>query len=71
MPDIMVLCPTVGAVVPTGVTTEVVKFESILDVAIPFRCPACLKTHKWRPIMAWVAKGRPRNRMRLVVQGGD
>jgi hypothetical protein len=29
MPDIMVRCPTVGAVVPTGVTTEVVKFECI------------------------------------------
>ena len=71
MPDIMVRCPTVGAVVPTGVTTEVVKFESIPDIAIPFRCPACLKTHKWRPIMAWVDKGRRRNRMRLVVQGGD
>jgi hypothetical protein len=71
MPDIMVRCPTVGAAVPTGVTTEVVKFEYIPDIAIPFRCPACLKTHKWRPIMAWVHKGRPRNRMRLVVQGRD
>jgi len=39
MPDIMVRCPTVGAAVPTGVTTEVVKFESIPDIAIPFCCP--------------------------------
>jgi hypothetical protein len=35
MLDIMVRCPTVGAVVPTGVTTEVVKFESIPAVGLP------------------------------------
>ena len=68
MPDIMVRCPTIGAVVPTGVTTEVVKFESIPDIAIPFRCPACLKTHTWRPITAWVNKDRLRHHVRLVVQ---
>ena len=71
MPDIMVRCPTVGAVVPTGVTTEVVKFESIPDIAIPFRCPACLKMHEWRPITAWVDKAdkdHRRQHVRLVVQ---
>jgi len=26
MPDIMVRCPTVGTAVPTGLTTEAVKF---------------------------------------------
>jgi hypothetical protein len=71
MPDIMVRCPTVGVVVPTGVTTEVVKFESIPDIAIPFRCPACLKMHEWRPITAWVDKDRLRHRVRLVVQKRD
>jgi hypothetical protein len=71
MPDIMVRCRTLGTAVPTVLTTEAVKFESIPDIAMPFRCPACLKMHEWRPITAWVDKGRPRNRMRLVVQGGD
>ena len=66
MPDIMARCPTLGTNVPTGLTTEAVKFESIPDIAIPFRCPACLKMHNWRPTTAWVDKGRPRNRLRLV-----
>ena len=69
MPDIMVRCPTLGTGVPTGLTTEAVKFESIPDIAIPFRCSGCLKMHQWRPITAWVDKGRPRQRLRLVVQG--
>jgi hypothetical protein len=71
MKDIMVRCPTFGMGVPTGLTTEDVKFESIPDVAIPFRCPACRKTHEWRPITAWVDKGHPRKRGLLVVQGRD
>ena len=69
MPDIMVRCPTLGTGVPTGLTTEAVKFESIPDIAILFRCSGCLKMHQWRPITAWVDKGRPRQRLRLVVQG--
>ena len=43
MPDIMIRCPKLRTVVPTGLTTETVKFESIPNIAIPFRCPACQK----------------------------
>ena len=71
MPDIMVRCPTLGRAVPTGLTTEAVKFESIPDIAMPFRCAACLKMHEWRPYSAWVDKvdkDRPRQHVRLVVQ---
>ena len=68
MPDIMVRCPTVGTAVPTGLTTEAVKFESIPGIAIPFHCPACLKMHQWRPITAWVDKGRPRQWVQLVAR---
>ena len=68
MPDIMVRCPTLRIPVPTGLTTESVKFESIPNIAIPFHCPACLKTHQWRPITAWIDKDRHRQHVRLVVQ---
>ena len=68
MPDIMVRCPTLGTGVPTGLTTEAVKFESIPDIAIPFRCSGCLKMHQWRPITAWVDKGRPRQWVQLVAR---
>ena len=69
MPDIMVRCPTLGAGVSTGLTTEVVKFESIPDIPIPFKCPGCRKMHNWRPITAWVDKDRRRQAVRLVVLG--
>ena len=70
MPDIMIRCPKLRTVVPTGLTTETVKFESIPNIAIPFRCPACQKTHKWRPGDAWVDKRRPRQRVQLIVRKG-
>ena len=54
MPDIMIRCPTFGREVPTGLTTEIIKFESLSGVTIPFRCPACLRTHKWEQKDAWV-----------------
>jgi hypothetical protein len=57
MPKIMIRCPSVGGAVPTGLTTEMVLFETIdADLEIPLRCPACLKIHKWRPKDAWIDK---------------
>jgi hypothetical protein len=54
MPDIMIRCPVMDKAVPTGLTTETIKFESIEDgIAIPLRCPACLKVHKWERKDAW------------------
>jgi hypothetical protein len=54
MPDIMILCPTLKRAVPTGLTTEKIKLESLSGIKIPLRCPACLKTHHWERKDAWV-----------------
>jgi hypothetical protein len=54
MPDIMIRCPIFGRAVPTGLTTEKIKFDSLSDITIPFRRPACLRTHKWEQKDAWV-----------------
>jgi hypothetical protein len=43
-----------GEVVPTGLTTEKIKFESLSGITIPLQCPACLKMHKWEPKDAWL-----------------
>ncbi len=56
MPKIMIRCPIVGIAVPTGLTTETIKFESLSSVTIPLRCPACRKLHKWEQKDAWVEK---------------
>jgi hypothetical protein len=54
MPDIMIRCPVFGRAVPTGLTTEAIKFDSLSDITIPMCCPACLRTHKWELKDAWV-----------------
>ena len=58
MPKIMIRCPITGKTVPTGLTTQMVVFDSIAsDLEMPRRCPACLKMHNWMPKEAWVEKG--------------
>jgi hypothetical protein len=47
MPDIMIRCPMLGKAVPTGLTTEKIKLDSLSDIVMPLRCPACRKLHKW------------------------
>jgi hypothetical protein len=54
MADIMIRCPTTGKPVPTGLTTEKIKFESLSEIKIPLKCPACLKLHHWEHKQAWV-----------------
>jgi hypothetical protein len=49
----MIRCPTFGTVVPTGLTTEKIKFESLSGVVIPLRCPDCMQLHKWEQKEAW------------------
>ena len=39
MPNIMVLCPILGTAVPTGLTTEKIKFDSLSDITIPIYDP--------------------------------
>jgi len=58
MPDIMIRCATSGRPVRTGLTTQIVIFESIKDdVSMPLRCPACDKVHEWSGKDAWADKG--------------
>jgi len=57
MPNIMIRCPFTGKAVPTGLSTETVLFDSLGDVSVPMRCPACLKMHRWKKKDAWVEKG--------------
>jgi hypothetical protein len=54
MPDIMIRCPTFGKDVPTGLTTEKIKLDSISDIVLRLRCSACRKLHKWERRDAWV-----------------
>jgi hypothetical protein len=54
MPMIMIQCPTFKRAVPTGLTTENIKLDSLSGLAIPFQCPVCLKTHRWEREQAWV-----------------
>jgi hypothetical protein len=57
MPKIMIRCPITGRAVPTGLTTEMILFDSIdADLEMPLQCPACLKVHKWKPRDAWADK---------------
>ncbi len=55
MSDILIRCPVTGQAVLTGLTTEIVVFETLPDVDIPLRCPRCGQTHRWKPTDAWVA----------------
>jgi hypothetical protein len=54
MLNIMIRCPILGIPVPTGLTTEKIKFESLTGITIPLTCPACSKVHQWQPKQAWV-----------------
>ena len=54
MPEIMIRCPNLGRIVPTGLTTEKIKLSSLSDLKLRLQCPACLKTHKWGWKEAWL-----------------
>ena len=54
MPEIMIRCPNLRRIVPTGLTTEKIKLSSLSDLKLPLLCPACLKTHKWGQKDAWI-----------------
>ena len=56
MPNIMIRCPIRGIPVPTGLTTEKIKFESLSGIMIPMDCPACSRVHQWQRKEAWVEK---------------
>jgi hypothetical protein len=55
MPDIVILCPLTAIEAPTGLTTEVVQFDTLpKHLAMQFRCPHCKQIHAWSPQSAWV-----------------
>jgi hypothetical protein len=56
MPRIVIRCPTTGTVVPTGLTTEQIKFNSLAGITMPVECPACHRLHQWKRKDAWVEK---------------
>ena len=52
--EILINCPVTNKPVTTGLKSEWVVFKSLPAVAVPLRCPACGKTHNWKPVDAWV-----------------
>ena len=57
MANIMTSCPILKVPVKTGLTTEMVVFESLWSwIEVPFRCPACREVHWWTQNDAWVDK---------------
>jgi hypothetical protein len=54
MPEIMIRCPVFGRAVPTGLTTEKIRFDSLSGIVMSLRCPDCFKLHKWEHKDAWI-----------------
>jgi hypothetical protein len=57
MADIVIKCPTFGTAVPTGITTEMIIFDT-LDFPLTVHCPDCRQIHTWTRSNAWIAKER-------------
>jgi len=53
---ILIKCPRNLRPVRTGLTTDMVIFETLPLVALPLRCPACGQVHRWKPEDTWVAQ---------------
>lgn len=60
MGRIMIRCPMFDQPVPTGLTTEMIKLDSLsipfnsLTITLTLRCPACNELHIWKHKDAWV-----------------
>jgi hypothetical protein len=53
MPRILIGCPTFDKPVPTGLTTDMIKLDT-LEITLSVRCPACNRIHKWKQKDAWI-----------------
>jgi hypothetical protein len=53
MAEIVIKCTVFGVIVPTGITTEMIIFDT-LDFELAMYCPACRQIHKWTRADAWV-----------------
>jgi len=48
MGAIMIRCPETDELIPVGIDTDRISFQSLPDVpASPVRCPACGGEHPW------------------------
>lgn len=57
MYDVMIHCLRSGRLVPTGVRTDEVSFESLPDVPSLLKpCPACDSSHVWSKRSAMLMK---------------
>jgi hypothetical protein len=39
---------SIGKPIRTGLSTETIALDSLDDLSIPLRGPACMKIHKWQ-----------------------
>ena len=54
MSAILIRCRRTSRVVPTGLTTENVKFVSLAGIQFSMVCPVCGGIHRWKQRDAWV-----------------
>ena len=54
MSAILIRCRSTSRVVPTGLTTENVKFISLAEIQFSMVCPVCGGIHRWKQRDAWV-----------------
>jgi len=54
MTHILTRCPIIGCGVQTGITTQMVNFNSLPNVAVMMHCAACGGDHSWKPSDAWM-----------------
>jgi hypothetical protein len=56
MPRIMIRRPTRQEAVPTGLTTDIIKLDT-LDIPVTMRCPRD-RIHRWKQKNAWIEEER-------------
>jgi hypothetical protein len=55
MPRIMVRCPKTRKAIPTGLTSELIKLDTLeTELTLTVCCQACGRCHKWKLKDAWV-----------------
>jgi hypothetical protein len=55
MQRILIRCPILDRAVPTGLTTDTIKLDT-LEMTLTMRCPACDRIHTWKKKDAWIEK---------------
>lgn len=56
---IMIMCPTTGRPVPTGMASEESSFKTLTLRANSFGCPLCEQMHEWDKEQSFLERGRP------------